>query len=541
MPTTRRPAAGYLRRAGAQVVDGAGAPVLLTGMAVGNWWLPEGYMWRFGDAVPSPRRIEAFIESMVGREAAAEFWSRYHRNYATDQDAAQMAAEGWNSVRIPLLARKLRGPSGEWDEENFAILDDFVAACARHGLYAILDLHGAPGGQTGTNIDDSPNNYPELFANPDYADETVAFWREIARRYRDNPAVGGYDLLNEPLPRGFQYRFPARLVELYRRLIAEIRVIDPHHLIILEGSNWARNWEIFDELWDDNVMLQFHKYWDAPDREHLRDYLAKRQSLDVPIWMGEGGENNLAWYQGSFQLYEDLGIGWNFWTWKRLAKWNAPCRVLEPLGWQDLVDHAYGGPKPSRPVAERALFELADNLRFERCEYRANVVNAITRRIPVRLEAEHFGYRGPGLSYQTKAEPRHFPGFRVTDDVEIVYYRTALPALDIEETSFVHRPGQPRTPEEELAIILRPGEWTSYEVNAQREGLARFVVRGRALDGGTGVIAVDLDQEEIGQIALDPEPRRTITWQVSRGRHHIALRPTEGRLIIDAVVAEWER
>ncbi len=41
-----------MHRDGDQVVDGYGEPVLLRGMGLGNWLLPEGYMW--GIEPPGP-------------------------------------------------------------------------------------------------------------------------------------------------------------------------------------------------------------------------------------------------------------------------------------------------------------------------------------------------------------------------------------------------------------------------------------------------------------------------------------------------------
>ena len=64
------------------------------------------------------------------------------------------------------------------------------------------DLHGAPGGQTGANIDDSERDLPELFTDRRNAERTVALWRLLAERYKDEWIVAGYDLLNEPRPTG---------------------------------------------------------------------------------------------------------------------------------------------------------------------------------------------------------------------------------------------------------------------------------------------------------------------------------------------------
>ena len=57
-------------------------------------------------------------------------------------------------------------------DEGFRLLDDLVRWCGKHNVYVIIDMHGAPGGQTGANIDDSANDQPELFMDPKY--ETAA-------------------------------------------------------------------------------------------------------------------------------------------------------------------------------------------------------------------------------------------------------------------------------------------------------------------------------------------------------------------------------
>ncbi|BCJ64089.1 cellulase family glycosylhydrolase [Polymorphospora rubra] len=513
---------GFLRRRHRSIVDGAGEEILLRGVGIGNWWLPEGYMWRFGDAAASPRQIEKVVEDLIGPGDAEQFWRRYRDEYVGEADVARMAAEGWNSVRLPLNARYLMADDGTFDEPAFALIDRFLGWCRTHRVYVVVDLHGAPGGQTGTNIDDSPNNYPELFTTPAHQDATVRLWREIARRYRDEEIVAGYDLLNEPLPRDFQYKYPAELIALYKRLIAEIREIDQNHMIILEGSNWARNWSIFDELWDDNVLLQFHKYWNSPDRDQIQEYLAKRAELDAPIYMGEGGENNNGWYQASFQLYEDHDISWNFWTWKKLSKLNSPATVRQPADWQRIVDYVYGGAKPDRAVAKRAFDEFLDNLPLDRCDYRHDVVDAMMRRAPLRLQAEYFGHLGEGVSYGVTGPGTPLPGFRESDRVTVRYRLPRTdgdPAPEGDEPNFRHNLGQERADHEVMVVHLAEGDWLSYEVNTVAPG--GLAVRP-VTAGGTGRLAV----------TVDGTPLNGAT-ELPAGRHTLVVRAEDGPVVLD--------
>ncbi|MCW5954484.1 MAG: cellulase family glycosylhydrolase, partial [Propionibacteriaceae bacterium] len=281
---------GLVRASGTGLVDDDG-PLRLGGVGLGNWLMPEGYMWRFGDQLASPRQIEARIRQLVGPERAAEFWHRFREEFIAEQDFALIAQAGFDHVRLPINARGVITDDGEFLPGGFELIDRAIDWSERHGLRIMLDLHGAPGGQTGTNIDDSPNRLPELFMHRRHRDRTIELWREIARRYRDRDAVLGYDLLNEPLPEEWQHRYEAELVRLYRDLTAAIREVDDRHLLVYEGSHWATNWTPLRERFDDNQLLQFHRYWCPPDESSIAEYLEVRDRLGTPIYMGEGGEN----------------------------------------------------------------------------------------------------------------------------------------------------------------------------------------------------------------------------------------------------------
>src|SRR5690606_36143428 len=89
-----------------RIVDDAGAPVMLRGVGLGNWLLPEGYMWTFEPPGPqSPRQIEALAADLVGPERAAVFWAEFRQRFIADADLARIAAEGLNHVRLPINAR----------------------------------------------------------------------------------------------------------------------------------------------------------------------------------------------------------------------------------------------------------------------------------------------------------------------------------------------------------------------------------------------------------------------------------------------------
>lgn len=373
-----RDVVGFVRAEGRKLVNGEGREILLRGVGLGNWLLPEGYMWKFPEQGDRPRRIEGFVERLVGSEKAAQFWELYYERYIMEADIERMAAEGFNSIRVPINARFLieDGEPLTIKPHRLDYLDRLIGWCSVHRLYVILDLHGAPGGQTGTNIDDSERDHPDLFTDEKNKRLTVGLWRMLADRYKDEWIVAGYDLLNEPLPDWFA-AYNGQMLPLYQEIVGAIREVDTRHLIILEGVHWATDWSIFTEKIDDNLMLQFHKYWSTPDTESIRPYLDKREEWDVPIFMGEGGENNTDWYAAAFQLFEEHNISWNFWPWKKMDTGNSPCSINKPDDWHVLVQALEGGECPAAAVAERILWNMLHNLPLERCTYHEHVVRSL--------------------------------------------------------------------------------------------------------------------------------------------------------------------
>lgn len=453
---------GFVHADGGRLVDGQGRPRLLRGVGLGNWLLPEGYMWHFANTGPqSPRQIEAFIQDLIGPTEAAGFWRTFRDRFIAEDDIERIAADGFDHVRLPINARFVIDDDSRLLDEGIGRIDSLIEWCRTHGLWVILDLHGAPGGQTGTNIDDSPRGLPDLFLEGgSYRALTVSLWEQLAMRYRDEPVVAGYDLLNEPLPNEYQDRFAADLVALYRELTDAIRAADPHHLIIYEGTHWSTNWSIFTDVWDANSMLQFHKYWSPPDRPSIAGFIETGRRLGLPIYMGEGGENNVDWLQTAFRLYEDCGISWNLWPWKKVDTITSPRSIPAPVGWPAMTAYADGsGPRPSDALIGAALGELLEGLPLGRTEERTDVLNAVFQRAPLRIPATGFGFIGAGVSYHTRAA-QALTSFRSDDLITI---RHGLGSVD--EPDFGHNDGRARGRHERLEVVLDEGEWLTYEVD----------------------------------------------------------------------------
>jgi hypothetical protein len=460
----------FLRTENQNIVNEQGEKVLLRGVGLGNWMLPEGYMWKFGEHGDRPRKIEKLVSDLIGPEKAGQFWGEFRRHYITEHDIRRIAELGFNSVRPALNARLFLTETDppQRVEEGYQLLDNLVKWCRTHGLYVIIDMHGAPGGQTGENIDDSPRDLPELFMEVKYQDRLVDLWVAIAKRYKDEPTVAGYDLLNEPLPErsGAAAKYKHLVEPLYQRITRAIREVDPRHMIILEGVDWANDWSIFTKPFDSNLVYQFHYYcWDEPARlKGIDQYLAHRTRLNAPVWVGETGERDNTIYWATMEYFEANNIGWSFWPWKKMDTVNTPYSISRPPDWDVVAAYSRGGPKPAATVAQKAFDALLANIRLENCVYFEGVVNAMLRRIPGRIEGENFGQEGFGVSFSVNQQTNRSKFYRTDEPVTI-------------------KVGEAKRPKTDQFIVLSGGEWTAYKINNEVARECVVTLRVRAETG----------------------------------------------------------
>jgi endoglucanase len=366
-------APNFIHADGTQLVDAQGERFAVKGINLGNWLVPEGYMFRFARK-RAPSEIAEVIEALVGPEEAARFWAAFREDYVTQADIRFIKAAGFNTVRVPLHWRLFVEPgaaddgSGDkFEGQGWTLLDRLVGWCRDAGLRVIIDLHAAPGGQTGVNHDDG-TGFPLTFYVPRYRVLTVALWKAIAARYRDEPAVLGYDLLNEPIsPYSDEAYLNPRLEPLYREIVAAIRSVDAHHVVLLAGGQWSTSFAMFGRPFDANAVYTYHKFWAKPTRDALQSYLNFSKSWNVPILIGETGEMNNQWNARFRELHERFGIGWVFWPYKSLDTETAVVSIAKPAGWDliaqvgstDIIDPAVLPPRAQALKILNAYLEAA--------------------------------------------------------------------------------------------------------------------------------------------------------------------------------------
>jgi len=444
-------AAGFLHTSAQDIVDESGNKIMLRGVSLGNWMLPEGYMWKFGGQGDRPRKIEKIVADLAGPDYAKHFWTEYRNNYITEADIKRIAELGYNSVRPALDARMFltEGDNPVYVDEGFEVLDNLVKWSKKYGIYVIIDMHAAPGGQTGQNIDDSANDQPELFMDKKYQDRLSDLWVKIADRYKNEPTVAGYDLLNEPLPErtGAAAKYKNQLEPLYKQLTAAIRAVDKKHVVVVEGANWANDWSVFSAPFDSNMVYQFHYYcWDKPSAlKSIRQYLDYRKRFNAPVWVGETGESDNAIYWATTEYFEANNIGWSFWPWKKMDAANAPYSIKPPEDWQAVRSYTEGGDKPSMEAAQKTFDELLQNIQLKNCAFRPDVVSAMFRRVPGKVEAKNYGQDGPNKSYFVKDATNKAKFYRTSEPVQISSAGT--------------------NQNSEQVVTLGAGEWTAYTID----------------------------------------------------------------------------
>ncbi len=373
---------GFLHASGRSISNGNNQQILLKGIGLGGWLVQEGYMLQTSGFANSPTEIKNKIVGLVGQANADLFYQSYYKNYVNKKDIDLIAQWGFNSIRLPMHYNLLTPTNqpGVYTEAGFAMIDSLLAWCKENNLYLILDLHCAPGGQSDENISDYQSGVPSLWESEENKTRTVELWKKLAERYADEEWIGGYDLLNEPkwnLPPNNQ---PLR--DLYIRITNAIREVDTNHIVFIEGNWFATDFSGLDSPWDNNFVYSFHKYWNATDQGSIQYLINLSQQNNVPLWLGESGENSNKWFTDCIELMQSNNIGWCWWPHKKIESIAGPLSARKTAEYQTLLNYwSNGGTKPSVTYAANALMGMADNLAVEKCEFHPDVIDAMFRQI----------------------------------------------------------------------------------------------------------------------------------------------------------------
>ncbi|UPL49054.1 cellulase family glycosylhydrolase [Hymenobacter sublimis] len=535
-----------LRAAGPKTVDAQGREVVLRGYNVGGWLLQESYILQT-DTLNSQWRIKQGLLRSMSEAQMEEFYRQYRQNFITKADIDFLAKQGFNAVRLPFhydlfltpaqrharteVIRDPKNPQkltayveqlSRWYDENqlFAepkklegirFIDEVARWCAANNMYVILDLHAAPGGQgTDRNIND--NFQPlDLWKRRDakgrliYQDMTVRLWEKLAARYRQDARIAMYDLINEPHNLNAANGLSADNQELsafYARLINAVRAQNDQHLLLLEGNGYGNE---YTNLTPDKLAIQdkgnlvynAHRYWcpNTPDASDpnpnqinlFRNLAAFRDRWQVPVWVGETGENSNEWFAAAVQGLNAQNIGWCHWNIKRVDSGAGLLRV-QPYG---------------SILTAQGRAALLRNVQFANCQVNRDVATALTKpsdfrapfatlTIPGTIAAADYDLGRDGVAYHDDFSAR-------TD------YRDLTPTnhggayrndgVDINASKDVNNGF--------VVSKLAAGEWLTYTVTVAAPGTYTAELR---LQPGTapGRLTLHLGNQPLGTATVAP-------------------------------------
>jgi endoglucanase len=173
---------------------------------------------------------------------------------------AYYKSKGLLIVRVPFrwerLQRTLNGPL---DSAEISEIDRVISDARSRGMQVLLDCHNYGRYKVG-GADEQILGTSQVPTSA-FAD----FWRKVADHYKNEGAIYGYGLMNEPHDMGDGTRWPSAA----QSAVDAIRKVDSTHKIFVSGDGWsgAHSWRVNNENLDihdpaGKIVYEAHQYFD---------------------------------------------------------------------------------------------------------------------------------------------------------------------------------------------------------------------------------------------------------------------------------------
>jgi endoglycosylceramidase len=318
---------------------------------------------------------------------------------ALDKYADAFEDLGFNAVRLLIIWEAAEPERGVYDEDYLALYDKMVEAFGRRGIRVIVDSHqdivsrrfcgdGFPDWAIAERYRDLPqhadcglwelnnlkysvaSSWDRFWTNKDgIQDRYVEMFGMLAGRYCDNPAVIGFEPINEPVPglKGtltYSTWNEERLYVMYERVGEAVHSVDKRFLVFADNcpfenlGSWSESRRrpnidnlVFAPHYYDTGYVKF-EWTTGRDREVMQNGLEKHIALgrrwDVPILVGEygiemGRGDAPAYVNNLYSVFDELQLSGTIWE-----------ASMSPTLWNGRDKNIFNPDGSTRPGA-RAL------------------------------------------------------------------------------------------------------------------------------------------------------------------------------------------
>lgn len=418
-----------------------GQRVDLRGTNLGNWliqefWMMDQLISHNGGKVNDQCTLESVLSQRFGNGEKERLMKVFRSNFITTRDFDMMKAMGMNVVRIPFLYSLIEDEYNPYNlrADAWQYLDWAIDEAEKRGMYTILDLHGAVGGQAeAPEQHDGCIGEAQLWSNASYWDRTKWLWDMIAQRYKGRSAVAAYDLLNEPWGTDAD-----TLATRSYELLNVVRAKDPDTIILLPGhksgigaygnpndrnlTNVATWMHFYPGLWNWHGNAgygqdQANMYanwlhcnhstanpWGTGESCDWRDRIA---NLKTPFLVGELQPWTLLGSYGGqmtrkvYDIYNSYGWAATNWSWKNTTA-SGSNGDTSSWGWGMVTNASNGGTMGELNVSNASAAQIENwfkqfgtqpLVRNESIAYWMNWKAQVGQRIEAEMFKDHRGIR----------------------------------------------------------------------------------------------------------------------------------------------------
>jgi hypothetical protein len=353
--------------------------LMLRGFSIGSWMDIESFMLRIPG---TEKKIRQTYAEVYGKDNADRFFDDFLKYFINEDDFILLKSMGINVLRLALGYRHFENDQepGKYLQKGFQHLDRVLELCRKYEIYAILDMHSSPGGQNPDSHGGGEAGISEFWEDALARDRIINLWGYIAKKYKDDTIIAGYDVLNEP---SFVSDIPA-FNDFYRKVIRKIRDEDRNHIIFLEGDDWAKDFSIFDDLGGYQQAISFHFYpgqhvymSTEPEKRRAQleekiSYFTKlREQTGMALWVGETGGHfpkdkmieGINLVKDCLTIFEEHGISWTLWSYKDAGAMGM-VYPNENTKWMTMANdfrRQWQLKGRSNPTIAKEIFELVEN------------------------------------------------------------------------------------------------------------------------------------------------------------------------------------